>query len=101
MRLSPSLTHSMDVRFLAPPTTSLDPAPVLILRDGSVATVRVAVANDHALIRSFFHELSPESRYRRFFSAAEPSDDVIGRLMSPDPAHGITLLATRSIHGGE
>jgi acetyl coenzyme A synthetase (ADP forming)-like protein len=90
------------MRVVAPPTTSLDTAPVLILRDGSVAAVRAASQADRAAVRDFFHRLSPESRYRRFFSAAEPSEDVIGRLcMSADPTKGVTLLATRSVDGHE
>ena len=87
------------MRVIAPPTTSL--APVLILRDGSVAAVRAGGPADHDTVREFFRQLSPESRYRRFFSAAEPSDDVIDRLIPTDPAHGVTLLAMRFVDGHE
>jgi acetyl coenzyme A synthetase (ADP forming)-like protein len=90
------------MRVIAPPTTSLDPKPVLILRDGSVAAIRAASQADRDAVREFFHHFSPESRYRRFFSVAEPSEDVIGRLcMSADPAQGVTLLASRSVDGHE
>ena len=86
-------------RVIAPPTTSL--APVLILRDGSVAAVRPGRPADHDVVREFFRQLSPESRYRRFFSAAEPTDGVIDRLISGDPTNGVTLLATRIVEGHE
>lgn len=87
------------MRVIAPPTTSL--APVLILRDGSVVAIRAGSLADHDIVREFFRQLSPESRYRRFFSAAEPSDEVIDRLIPADPARGVTLLAMRSVDGHE
>ncbi len=71
-----------------------------VLRDGSVADLRVAVPADHDAVRRFFHDLSPESRRRRFFSIAEPPDPIITRLSdSSDPHRSVTLLALRSIDG--
>jgi acetyl coenzyme A synthetase (ADP forming)-like protein len=91
------------VRVVAPSSSSLDaPADVLVLRDGSVAAVRRARPGDRDAIRQFFRDLSPESRYRRFFSAGEPSDLIIDRLCAPeDREHGITLLATRAAGSDE
>ena len=42
--------------------------PRMVLRDGTVASVRVATDIDREPLRRFFHDLSPESRRRRFFS---------------------------------
>jgi len=90
------------MRSAAPPSPSFDDplSDRLILRDGSVATIRTTAATDAAEMRRFFHELSPESRYKRFFTVSEPADDVIGRLCeSSDPARGVTLVAVRTIEG--
>src|SRR5690242_17202798 len=71
-----------------------------VLRDGSVVTIRPAEAADRDALRRFFHELSVESRRRRFFSVAEPSDALIDRLSdSSNPARVLTLLALRSVDG--
>jgi len=71
-----------------------------ILRDGSVATLRLARPGDHDALRRFFHELSPESRRRRFFGLAEPAETLIDRFCdSTDAAHTATLLALRLIDG--
>jgi acetyl coenzyme A synthetase (ADP forming)-like protein len=71
-------------------------SPRLILRDGSVASLRVATAADREAIRRFFHELSPESRRRRFFTPAMPTDALIARLAdSSDPSAALTLLVQR------
>ena len=42
----------------------------VVLRDGTVATLRITRPADHDALRRFFHELSPESHHRRFFSLA-------------------------------
>src|SRR6185369_7016038 len=74
-----------------------DPSMRAVLRDGSVADLRVAVPVDHDAVRRFFHDLSPESRRRRFFSIAEPPDPIITRLSdSSDPHRSVTLLAIAS-----
>jgi len=84
------------------PTTPILPAgdqidsPRLVLRDGSVASVRMAAASDRESIRRFFHELSPDSRRKRFFTPTEPSDGVIERMAdSSDPHHGLSLIVHR------
>ena len=53
-------------------------------------------------MREFFHALTPESRYRRFFSPSDPPADVISRLCGlTDASQGVTLLAERSLPGEE
>ena len=71
-----------------------------VLRDGSVVTIRATEPADHDALRRFFHDLSIESRRRRFFSLAEPADSLIDRLCdSHDPGRALTLLAIRSVDG--
>jgi acetyl coenzyme A synthetase (ADP forming)-like protein len=88
------------MRVAAAPPAPFDglPGSPLILRDGTVATIRAAGPGDHVAVRTFFHQLSPESRHRRFFTAGEPPDDVITRLCAAiDVTRSVTLLALRSI----
>jgi acetyl coenzyme A synthetase (ADP forming)-like protein len=71
-----------------------------VLRDGTIAMLRIAEPADHATVRQFFHDLSPESRRRRFFSIAEPSDALITRLCDcADAKRCVTLLAMRAVDG--
>ena len=87
-----------------PPLPALnDPASDrLVLRDGSVASIRATTPDDREVLRRFFHELSPESRQRRFFTPSEPGDRLIDRFAdSGDPASGLTLLALRQFEDGE
>jgi len=87
-----------DMRPLAPAPPALDDptTPRLVLRDGSVATVRRSTPDDREAMRRFFHDLSPESRRRRFFTAAEPNDALVDRLCdSADGRRSLTLVAVR------
>jgi hypothetical protein len=71
-------------------------SPRLMLRDGSVATVRASTAADLEDIRRFFLSLSPQSRRNRFFTASPPSDSLLGRMAdSTDPARALTLVVQR------
>jgi len=71
-----------------------------ILRDGTATDLRLATPADHDAVRRFFHELSAESRRRRFFSTAEPPDTLIARLVDDsNPSAVVTLLATRAVEG--
>ena len=80
----------------SPPAHDDPGTPRLVLRDGSVATVRRSTADDRDAMRRFFHELSPESRRRRFFTAAEPTDTLVDRLCdSADERRNVTLVAVR------
>ena len=68
----------------------------LILRDGTTALIRPTVAGDHEILERFFHTLTAESRYKRFFLAGEPPADLIARFCdSSNPTRGVTLVALR------
>jgi hypothetical protein len=45
-----------------PPAVDDPAAPRLVLRDGTIASVRCSTPGDREAMRRFFHELSPESR---------------------------------------
>ncbi|MGC4084316.1 MAG: GNAT family N-acetyltransferase [Vicinamibacterales bacterium] len=78
------------------PAGDLIDSPRLVLRDGTVASVRPSLISDRDAIRRFFHELSPESRRNRFFTSSEPPDTVIDRMAdSTDPTNALTLLVHR------
>jgi acetyl coenzyme A synthetase (ADP forming)-like protein len=86
------------VRPVTPALPAVDQmdSPRLILRDGTVATLRLATATDREAIRAFFHDLSPESRRKRFFTPAMPADALIARLAdSSDPSVALTLIVQR------
>ena len=70
--------------------------PRMVLRDGTVASIRVATHADRNGLRHFFHDLSLESRLRRFFTPSEPSDAILQRLADArDPSEGLTLIVDR------
>ena len=76
----------------APATDDVD-TPRLVLRDGTVATIRHAECGDADAVRRFFHDLSPESRHKRFFAVGEPPERLIESLCdSTTPSRGLTLL---------
>jgi acetate---CoA ligase (ADP-forming) len=80
--------------------TSDEAVPRAVLRDGTVLTLKIATPSDHDAVRRFFHDLSPESRRRRFFGVAEPGDAFITRWCdSSDPAQALTVLAMRLVDG--
>jgi acetyl coenzyme A synthetase (ADP forming)-like protein len=86
------------MRPITPPLPAGDQidSPRLVLRDGSVASVREATATDRESIRQFFHDLSPDSRRKRFFTPAEPSDSVIERMAdSSDPHRALSFIVHR------
>ena len=69
----------------------------MVLRDGSVASIRPTTVEDAPALADFFAHLSPVSRYQRFFSAGGPPADVIQRLSdSSDPSRTLTLVAERA-----
>ena len=71
-------------------------SPRLVLRDGTVASVRPSLVSDRDAIRRFFHDLSPESRRNRFFTSSEPPNSVVDRMAdSTDPKTALTLLVHR------
>jgi acetyl coenzyme A synthetase (ADP forming)-like protein len=72
----------------------------LVLRDGSVASVRVTRYGDRDAMRRFFHALSPESLHKRFFTFGEPADPIIERFCdSTNPTRALTLVAERHVDG--
>jgi len=89
------------MRVVPPPLPAADDAAErVVMRDGSVATLRPSRAEDGPALKQFFHELSPESRRRRFFTLAEPGDRLITRLCdSSDPSSAVTLLCIRIVDG--
>jgi acetyl coenzyme A synthetase (ADP forming)-like protein len=91
-----------DVMSLA--TTDIHRGPAanrLLLRDGSVATVRPATPDDRDAVRRFYHDQSPESRRRRFMVFGEPPQNLIDRLCdSSDPTDAMTLVALRQLPDG-
>jgi len=98
----PSGPRRPDRHPLAPaPPVADDPASArLVLRDGTVAGVRRSRQDDRAAMRRFFHELSPESLRRRFFTASEPADALVDRLCdSSDERRSVTLIAERTLAG--
>jgi acetyl coenzyme A synthetase (ADP forming)-like protein len=84
----------------SPPATDDLDAARLVLRDGTVATVRPSTPADYELLRRFFHDLSPQSRHSRFFAMGEaPRGTVEGFVDSSDPRSALTLVALRRIDG--
>jgi acetyl coenzyme A synthetase (ADP forming)-like protein len=88
------------VHSLAPSPPAVDDlaAPRVVLRDGTVASVRRSTPGDREAMRRFFHELSPESRRRRFFTEGEPAGLMVDRLCdSADEQRSVTLVAVRQV----
>ena len=73
----------------APPAVDDAAAPRLVLRDGTVASVRRSTPADREALRRFFHELSPESRRKRFFTAGEPPHDDIEHVQLRKPGQNL------------
>lgn len=74
----------------------------LILQDGSTAHVRVARSEDLEKLVTFFQALSPEARWRRFFTMGLPPKDFIRNLCeSSNPAAALTLIVTSIWKGGD
>src|SRR5947209_2124203 len=87
------------MQIASPPAVDQTPSRV-ILRDGTVAIVRVTGPSDHDALRRFFHELSSESRRRRFFSFADPGEVLLDSFCdSGDPSRQTTLVALRQMDG--
>ena len=85
-------------RFVPPPYQDSAEAGRLILRDGSTAQVRPARPADREAMQAFFERLSPDSRRKRFFSAAAPRPELITTLCdSSDPFAALTLLVLRKL----
>src|SRR6266508_4155114 len=91
---------SMRTLFLPPAYQDSAEFGRLILRDGSTAFIRLSEPGDLAALREFFHQLSPESKRRRFFSSADPADALLARLCdSSHPRSQLTLIVSRIVGG--
>jgi acetyl coenzyme A synthetase (ADP forming)-like protein len=87
-------------RFVPTPSQESDESGRLTLRDGTTAHLRPATPEDQDALSKFFHDLSIESRYRRFLSASAPGPEWIARLLSEsDPRAAMTLVVTRVTDG--
>ena len=76
------------------------PESRVILRDGTVATIRTTVPPDLAALRRFFHDLSPESHWRRFFTLADPRDTLLECFCdSANPERQASLVVLRQVEG--
>jgi len=68
------------------------------LRDGTVASVRVAGPPDRDAVGRFFRDLSPESRRKRFLIAGEPPGQLIDTFCdNSNAARALTLIALRQV----
>ena len=93
----------MHHREAAPPAPGLEDAddPRLVLRDGSVASVRPASPAEAPGLARVFCGLSEESRRLRFMGAIDPPSALIEQFCATDPLHMLTLVAVRRVSGQE
>lgn len=74
----------------------------MVLRDGSVATLRPVAAADRNAIVRFFERLSPESRHQRFLSYGDVNPSLVDALCaSTNPSTAFALAAWRLIDNEE
>lgn len=64
----------------------------LILKDGSLCTIRKVKLNEKEKIRELFLQTSPESRYYRFFSAINKIDDKLLDSLVKNDAFNVSLV---------
>jgi acetyl coenzyme A synthetase (ADP forming)-like protein len=85
------------VHTASPPLASPDRVESrVILRDGTLAIVRVTGPADRDALRRFFHDLSPESHRRRFFTLADPAETLLESFCdSGNLSRQATLVALR------
>lgn len=90
----------MRTLFLPPTYQDSAESGRLILRDGSTAFLRPSEPSDRDALREFFHQLSPESKRRRFFSMADPAEALLERQCdSSNPRSQLTLIVSRIVGG--
>ena len=70
--------------FRAPEPQGAAASGQVILRDGTTATLRLARANDAALLEAFLSKVAPESYQRRFFGETPPKV-AAARMLAPEP----------------
>ena len=86
------------------PSVALPPADGpesrVVLRDGTAAIVRITEPGDLAALRRFFHQLSAESHWRRFFTLGDPDDTLLESFCdSANPARQASLAVLRLVDG--
>ncbi|MGB7949265.1 MAG: GNAT family N-acetyltransferase, partial [Candidatus Binatia bacterium] len=70
----------------------------LILRDGSVATIRLTCPEDKPALTKFFNSLSSVSKLHRFHSFAGPNEKLIEFFCdSSNPRNQLSLVVTRHL----
>ena len=74
--------------------------PRVVLRDGTVASIRAASDHDREALRQFFHDLSPESRRRRFFRRPNRHPRSSSAWPTPTIRRGLTLIVDRYVDDG-
>lgn len=94
------IADPMRALFLPPTYQDSAESGRLILREGSPAFIRLSEPKDLDALRDFFHQLSPESKRRRFFSRADPAEALLARLCdSTNPRSQLTLIVSRTVGG--
>jgi acetyl coenzyme A synthetase (ADP forming)-like protein len=88
-------------RYVPPPYQDAAESGRLLLRDGTIAEIRLARPEDQDAMRAFFERLSPDSRRRRFFAMVTPGPELIACLCtSANPRSALTLVVTRTGEDG-
>jgi acetyl coenzyme A synthetase (ADP forming)-like protein len=94
------MPQTVHPRYVPPPYQDATERGRLILRDGSMAEIRVAQPEDQNDLRAFFERLSPESRRRRFFSVSLPRPELLASLCdNAHPPKAMSLLVIRTVEG--
>ena len=87
-------------RYLPLPSQDAPESGRLILRDGSSATLRVLQPEDKEALARFFASLSSESKFHRFFSVSQPSDQSLDFFCdNANPRARLTLGVSRLVEG--
>lgn len=76
----------------------MPPIRATVLPDGRRIDVRLATAADVPRLRALFDRLSPEDRYRRFFSGFHPGEVWVADLVARPADRGAVLVA--EVSGG-
>ena len=80
---------------LQDPKTVGDLREAHVLEDGTRVELRPIRPEDAPLLRRGFDELSPESRYRRFFGGVQHLNDTLVRYLTEvDGEHHVAIVAT-------
>jgi acetyl coenzyme A synthetase (ADP forming)-like protein len=88
-------------RYVPPPYQEAAESGHLILRDGTIAQIRLARPEDRDALRTFFGHLSPESRRRRFFAMVTPGPELIASLSdNSNPRRALTFVVSRTSETG-